>query len=275
MKRNSKKFIAASALFLCLSAPAFAEEPQPTESGVLVAAEEMAETRSVRFVVREDTAMEVDGERLSGPSEKRGTTWFYDAPALKLGRHHVKLTHPRTNSWEAVLVVTKDYPAGDGEWNLSDKLDYGRVHEKEEPAISKNEIWMAPQSGRVQAAKAALYSEPTETSEKVAELTEGTEISIFGKGALSGKEMKISAARLTVTLEDGSAYTLTEKDAITLLDRDNGNAQCEIEVDGVKHTFITAEGNLTFIRPWYHVEVLGDAPCVSWVEGSGIVVGDR
>ncbi len=273
MKYDTKKFIAASALFLCLAAPAFAEEPQPTESGVLVAAEEMSETRSVQFAVREDTAIEVDGEKLSGPSEKRGATWLYDAPALKLGRHHVKLTHPRTSSWEGVLLLTKDYPAGDGVWDFSDKLDYGRVHEKEEPVISKNEIWMAPQLGRVKAEKAALYAEPIETSEKVGELTEGAEISIFGKGALSGKEMKISAARLTVTLDDGSVYTLTEKDAVTLLDRDNGKVQCEIEVGGVKHTFITAEGNLTFIRPWYHVEVLDGEPIVAWIEGSGIVVG--
>lgn len=274
MKRNTKKLIAASALLLCLSAPVFAEGPAPAESGVLIAAEEMNETRRVQFIVREDTAIEVDGEKLSGPSEKEGTTWIYDIPALKLGRHHVKLTHPRTNAWEAVLLVTKEYPEGtDGAWNLSDKLDYGRVHEEGGAVISKNEIWMAPTAGRVQADKVFLYQEPTETSEKVGELTKGAEVSIFGKGALSSGEMRITAARLTVTLEDGSAYTLSEKDAITLLDLENGNAQCEIEVDGQKHTFLTAEGNLKFPRPWYHVEVLGGEPCVAWIEASALAVG--
>ncbi len=139
MKWNKKEIIAA-ALLICLSGPALAEEARPAESGVLIAAEEMAETRRVQFIVREDTAIEVDGEILKGPSEVRGTTWFYDVPELKLGRHHVKLTHPRTNSWQGVLVVTKDYPGTlDGYWDLSTKLDYGHFQKKEECVKEKKE----------------------------------------------------------------------------------------------------------------------------------------
>ncbi len=278
MQWNKKKIIAASALLLCLAQPIWADEPRPAEEGdMLLTAEEMAESRRVQFVVREDTAIEVDGVTEGKPSEVRGTTWIYDLPAMKLGRHHVKLTHPRTHSWEAVLMVTKDYPQdAEGLWDLSDKLDYSRVHAQEESVISKNEIWTAPLSGRIEKKKASLYREPTESAEKLGELTEGAEISIFGQGSLSGGEMEISAESLLVTFEDGSECTLTGADRITLVDWEGGWAQCEIEREGKQRTFITEEGNLKFVSPWYHVEVMDkDAPYTAWVKAEDVKVIEK
>ncbi len=130
MKWNKKEIIAAALLF-CVSCPAFAADVEPAASETPLAIEEVTQARQVQFVVREDTVVELDGEVLKGPSEVKGTTWFFDVPELKLGRHHLKLTHPRTNSWEGDIVVTEDEPEGeDGHWNLTEKLDYGHYQKQ-------------------------------------------------------------------------------------------------------------------------------------------------
>lgn len=291
---RNKKWKLALAAFLCTTAlgsgAAMAAEALPlpaeaaaeaetisTEAEVLPTEEERLpseESRALRLVVREETAIEVDGETLAGPAEVRGTTWFYDAK-LALGRHEVKLSHPRAGCWDGFLLVTQDYPEG-GVWNLSAKLDYTRVHEVGEKVSRLSERWLEPLVLEIAGERAVIYQEPRETAAKVAELLKGAKVTAFGCGSESGEELAIRGETLSVTFEDGTTRELTKAERFTLVDRMGGRATCEIETQGEKHLFLVSEADIDFARPWYHVEGTGEAgPFAGWARAEDVKAPDK
>ncbi len=271
----SKKIIMTAMLACCLfggaamaqdAAPAKAEAPAAVAEALPTA----KESRDLYLVVREGTSIEVDGKTLYGPSEVRGTTWFYKGK-LDLGRHEVKLAHPKAGNWEGSLLVTKEYPAKNGVWNLADKLDYTHVHEDGEKVHRLSERWLEPLTMEISEETAAVFQEPREDAEKVAELPKGTKVTAFGCGSESGEELSIRDEKLTVTLEDGTTHELTKKDRFTLVDRSGSLAACEMDIQGENHLFVVSETAIDFAHPWYHVEgTIQESPFAGWIKAADV-----
>lgn len=141
--------------------------------------EEARESRTVKIWVEEGVTVEVDGDVLTHPEQKKGYD-VYTLPKTVLGRHHVKLSHPDAGEWQECVRITKTYPNPvNSNCDLSGNLHFGGAVEGEE-TYETLEKKVPPQIGYIRQEGVKMKEAPEEKAKTAKKMKPGMGLSVIG-----------------------------------------------------------------------------------------------
>ncbi len=140
---------------------------------------EKKDMRTVKIWVEEGVTVELDGEVLKNPEQKKGYD-VYKVPDTVLGRHHVKLSHPDAGVWQECVRITKTYPNPvNSNCDLSGNLRFGKQAEGEE-TYETLEKKVPPQIGYIRQEGVKMKAEPSAKAKTAKEMKPGMGLSVIG-----------------------------------------------------------------------------------------------
>ncbi len=141
--------------------------------------EELKESRTVKIWVEQGVTVEVDGDKLEHPEQKKGYD-VYTLPKTVLGRHHVKLSHPDAGVWQECVRITKSYPNPvNSNCDLSGNLHFGAMPEGD-ATYETLEKKVPPQIGYIRQEGVLMKAEPSAKAKTAKKMKPGMGLSVIG-----------------------------------------------------------------------------------------------